>query len=142
MLITRRNKKGDDWDVKVIGADEPEPEQPKVLEKKQGLTHMVRYFRDVTTSTSMTLNAPVNGPALMKIFKDMLSKSVTPIQIYRMIDIFADDIKRTPLGNQEVPWIAFAGRRGGLLKRIASDTLPTVPQEVKFDPRLEKYLHD
>ena len=78
----------------------------------------------------------------MKVFKEMLSKSVTTDQIYRMIDLFAEDIKRTPLTNQEVPWLAFVRRRGGLYKRITSDILPVDSEQVKFDPRLEKYLHD
>jgi len=139
-LPITRQKKNDDWDVTPIGADEPTQVVPS--KNKTGLTHVLRYFRDVTTSTNMTLNAPVNGPALMKVFKEMLSKSVTTDQIYRMIDLFAEDIKRTPLTNQEVPWLAFVRRRGGLYKRITSDILPVDSEQVKFDPRLEKYLHD
>lgn len=135
-------KKLDDWDVKAIGADEDTPKQPVAPEKKQGVTQMVRYFRDVTTSTSMTLNAPVNGPALMKIFKDMLSNSVTPTEIYHMIDLFSDDIKRIPLKEQETPWIAFASRRGGLFARVRSGTVQTAQEPIKFDPRLEKFLND
>jgi hypothetical protein len=135
-------KKSDDWDVKVIGADESKPEQPVVQEKKLGVTYMVRYFRDVTTSMSMTLNAPVNGPALMKIFKDMLSKSVTPTQIYHMIDLFADDIKHTPLKEQQPPWLAFAARRGELFTRVQGSTVQSTSEKVQFDPRLEKFLND
>lgn len=135
-------KKHDDWDVKVIGADEDAPKQPVVPEKKLGITYMLRYFRDVTTSTSMTLNAPVNGPAMLKIFKDMLSNSVTPTQIYHMIDLFADDIKHTPLKEQQPPWIAFAARRGELFKRVQGSTVQTTSEPMKFDPRLEKYLED
>jgi len=76
-------KKNDDWDVKVIGADEDKPK----VEPQQGpsLKKLVMYLQDRTTGTSMTLNAPVNGPAMMKIFKEMLSNSVTHEEIYQMI---------------------------------------------------------
>jgi hypothetical protein len=133
-------KKHDDWDVKVIGADE---DKPKVEPQKgPSLKKLVMYLQDRTTGMSMTLNAPVNGPAMMKIFKEMLSNSVTHEEIYQMIDLFADDIKRTPLKEQETPWQAFAARRGGLFARVRSGTVQTAQDQMNFDPRLEKYLND
>jgi len=131
-------KKHDDWDVKVIGADE---DKPKVEPQKgPSLKKLVMYLQDRTTGMSMSLNAPVNGPAMMKIFSTMIADSVTHDQIYQMIDLFADDIKRTPLKEQETPWRAFAARRGELFKRVQGSTVQSTSEEMKFDPRLEKYL--
>lgn len=131
-------KKHDDWDVKVIGADEDKPKAEPT--KSPSLKNLVMYLQDRTTGMSMSLNAPVNGPAMMKIFKDMLNEGVTHEQIYQMIDLFADDIKRIPLKEQETPWRAFAGRRGELFKRVQGSTVQTTSEPMKFDPRLEKYL--
>lgn len=133
-------KKHDDWDVKVIGADE---DKPKVEPQKgQSLKKLVMYLQDRTTGMSMSLNAPVNGPAMMKIFKDMITEGVTHEQIYQMIDLFADDIKRTPLKEQQTPWVAFSARRGELFARVRGGTVQTAQDQMKFDPRLEKYLND
>ena len=133
-------KKHDDWDVKVIGADE---DKPKVeTQKGQSLKKLVMYLQDRTTGMSMSLNAPVNGPAMMKIFKDMITEGVTHEQIYQMIDLFADDIKRTPLKEQQTPWVAFSARRGELFARVRGGTVQTAQDQMKFDPRLEKYLND
>ena len=133
-------KKHDDWDVKVIGADE---DKPKVEPQKgQSLKKLVMYLQDRTTGMSMSLNAPVNGPAMMKIFKDMITEGVTHEQIYQMIDLFADDIKRTPLKEQQTPWVAFSARRGELFARVRGGTVQTTQDQMKFDPRLEKYLND
>lgn len=133
-------KKHDDWDVKVIGADE---DKPKVEPQKgQSLKKLVMYLQDRTTGMSMSLNAPVNGPAMMKIFKDMITEGVTHEQIYQMIDLFADDIKRTPLKEQQTPWAAFSARRGELFARVRGGTVQTAQDQMKFDPRLEKYLND
>ena len=131
-------KKHDDWDVKVIGADEDKPKAEP--QKGPSLKKLVMYLQDRTTGMSMSLNAPVNGPAMMKIFKDMLAEDVTHEQIYQMIDLFADDIKRIPLKEQETPWRAFAARRGELFKRVQGSTVQSTSEELKFDPRLEKYL--
>ena len=131
-------KKHDDWDVKVIGADEDKPKAEP--QKGNSLKKLVMYLQDRTTGMSMSLNAPVNGPAMMKIFKDMLGENVTHEQIYQMIDLFADDIKRIPLKEQETPWRAFASRRGELFKRVQGSTVQSTSEEMKFDPRLEKYL--
>lgn len=134
-------KQGDDWDVKPIGADEDKPEVPVV--KKPTLMSMVYYLRNKTLDLSRyTLNAPVNGPALMKIFKDMLASGVTHDQIFTMIDLFAEDIKQIPLNDQDVPWKAFAARRGQLYKRVKDSAPTTNIEELTFDPRLEKYLKD
>lgn len=133
-------KKHDDWDVKVIGADE---DKPKVEPQKgQSLKKLVMYLQDRTTGMSMSLNAPVNGPAMMKIFKDMITEGVTHEQIYQMIDLFADDIKRIPLKEQQTPWVAFSARRGELFARVRGGTVQTAQDQMKFDPRLEKYLND
>jgi len=78
----------------------------------------------------------------MKIFSTMVADSVTHEQIYQMIDLFADDIKRTPLKEQETPWRAFAARRGELFARVQGSTVQTAQDQMKFDPRLEKYLND
>lgn len=131
-------KKHDDWDVKVIGADEDKPKAEQT--KKKSLKDLVAYLHDRTSGMSMSLNAPVNGPAMMKIFSSMIADSVTHEQIYQMIDLFADDIKRIPLKEQETPWRAFAARRGELFKRVQGSTVQSTPEEMKFDPRLEKYL--
>ena len=96
-------KKHDDWDVKVIGADEDKPKAEPT--KKKSLKDLVAYLHDRTFGMSMSLNAPVNGPAMMKIFSSMIAESVTHEQIYQMIDLFADDIKRIPLKEQETPWL-------------------------------------
>jgi hypothetical protein len=133
-------KKHDDWDVKVIGADEDKPKAEP--QKGQSLKKLVMYLQDRTTGMSMSLNAPVNGPAMMKIFKDMLGEGVTHEQIYQMIDLFADDIKRIPLKEQQTPWRAFAARRGELFARVHGGTVQTAQDQMKFDPRLEKYLND
>ena len=133
-------KKHDDWDVKVIGADEDKPKSAP--QKGQSLKKLVMYLQDRTTGMSMSLNAPVNGPAMMKIFKDMLGEGVTHEQIYQMIDLFADDIKRIPLKEQQTPWRAFAARRGELFARVHGGTVQTAQDQMKFDPRLEKYLND
>ena len=133
-------KKHDDWDVKVIGADEDKPKAEPT--KKKNLKDLVAYLHDRTSGMSMSLNAPVNGPAMMKIFSTMVADSVTHEQIYQMIDLFADDIKRTPLKEQETPWRAFAARRGELFARVQGSTVQTEQDQMKFDPRLEKYLND
>jgi hypothetical protein len=133
-------KKHDDWDVKVIGADEDKPKAEPT--KKKNLKDLVAYLHDRTSGMSMSLNAPVNGPAMMKIFSTMVADSVTHEQIYQMIDLFADDIKRTPLKEQETPWRAFAARRGELFARVQGSTVQTAQDQMKFDPRLEKYLND
>jgi hypothetical protein len=133
-------KPKDDWDVKVLGAD---PDAPKpVMPQNANLRDMVNYLRDRTVVGNMSINAPVNGPAMTKIFKDMLSENVTSDQIYRMIDLFSDDIRRTPLNSDQVPWRVFASRRSELLKRIAGDVAKQDSSEYTFDPRLEKYLND
>jgi hypothetical protein len=133
-------KKHDDWDVKVIGADEDKPKVEPT--KKKSLKDLVAYLHDRTSGMSMSLNAPINGPAMMKIFSSMIAESVTHEQIYQMIDLFADDIKRIPLKEQETPWRAFAARRGELFKRVQGSTVQTTSEPMKFDPRLEKYLED
>ena len=133
-------KKHDDWDVKVLGADEDKPKAEP--EKGQSLKKLVMYLQDRTAEMSMSLNAPVNGPAMMKIFKDMLGDGVTHEQIYQMIDLFADDIRRTPLKEQQTPWRAFASRRGELFVRVQGSTVQSTSEKVQFDPRLEKFLND
>lgn len=136
MPISNRRNPDDDWG-KPLGADE---ETVKAPSKKHNLRDMVSYLRDRTTSANMSINAPVNGPAMMKIFKEMLEKDVTPEQVYQMIDMFADDIRQTPLERHEVPWKVFAGRRSSLLKRVDNGVVKADSSEYKFDPRLKRYL--
>lgn len=134
-----KNRKEDDgWGVP-LGADEKVEAAPS---KKPNMRDMVSYLRDRTTSANMSVNAPVNGPAMMKVLKDMLDKGVTPEQIYTMIDLFAEDIRQTPLGSHEIPWKVFAGRRTNLLSRVDHAAPKGNSSEYTFDPRLLKYLEE
>ena len=136
MPILNQRNPDDDWG-KPLGADE---ETVKVPSKKPNLRDMVSYLRDRTATSNMSINAPVNGPAMMKIFKEMIEKGVTPDEIYQMIDLFADDIRQTPLERHEVPWKMFAARRSALLKRVDLGVVKADRSEYTFDPRLKKYL--
>ena len=136
MPKNRKNSADDGWGVP-LGADGKVEVAPS---KKPNMRDMVSYMRDRTTTANMSINAPVNGPAMMKIFKDMMDKGVTPEQIYRMIDMFAEDIRQTPLGRHEIPWKVFAGRRTNLLKRVDHGVVKGDASEYTFDPRLLKYL--
>ena len=63
----------DDWGGKTLGADEPV--NKPLAKKKSSTTGLLVYFRDATISKNMTLNAPVNGMALMKVFKNLQEKA-------------------------------------------------------------------
>lgn len=129
----------DDWGGKTLGADEP-VKTPAI--KKQSATGLVSYFKNVTTSTNMTLNAPINGIALMKIFKNLKSKGVTIDQIYKMIDVFAHEIKQTPLP-QEVPtWKGFSSRLDALKKKVDTPLTKYDYSEYTVDKRLKKETND
>ena len=138
MLITRQ-KKHDDWDVKVLGADEEKASPPST---KPNMKDLVNYFRDRTTSFNTSINSTVNGPAFMNVLKGMFTDGVTHDQVYQMIDMFADDIRKTPLNADQIPWRIFAARRSELYKRVQNGVVKKETSEYTFDPRLEKYLND
>lgn len=78
----------------------------------------------------------------MSVLKKMFEEGVTHEQAYRMIDMFADDIKRVPLESDKVPWRIFAARRSELYKRVQDGVVKKDTTEYTFDPRLEKYLNE
>ena len=129
----------DDWGGKTLGADEP---IKKPVVKKQSSTGLVNYFRDVTASTKMTLNAPVNGIALLKIFKTLKDKGVTIDQIYKMIDVFAHEIKQTPLPQDVSTWKGFASRLDSLKKKVDTPLTKYDYSEYTVDKRLKKEQND
>ncbi len=125
--------------MKVLGADEKAPSAPST---NHNMRDIVNYFRDRTTTFNTSINAAVNGPAFMSVLKKMFEEGVTHEQAYRMIDMFADDIKRVPLESDKVPWRIFAARRSELYKRVQDGVVKKDTTEYTFDPRLEKYLNE
>lgn len=143
MLVQRESllgMKNDDWSGKTIGADEPVIKFP--VEKKPYNGGMVNYFRDVTTGSSMTLNAPINAIALMKIFKTLKNKGVTVEQIYKMIDMFAHEIKQTPLPQDVPTWKGFASRLDSLKKKVDTPITKFDYSEYTVDKRLKRGNND
>lgn len=125
--------------MKVLGADEKTTPAPST---NHNMRDLVNYFRDRTTTFNTSINAAVNGPAFMSVLKKMFEDGVTHEQVYRMIDMFADDIKRVPLEADKVPWRIFAARRSELYKRVQDGVVKKDNNEYTFDPRLEKYLNE
>lgn len=123
----------------MLGADEKTPSAPST---KHNMRDIINYFRDRTTTFNTSINAAVNGPAFSSVLKKMFEDGVTHEQVYRMIDMFADDIKRVPLEPNKVPWRSFAARRSDLYKRVQDGVAKKDSSEYTFDPRLEKYLND
>lgn len=132
-------RKTDDWDITSIGQDIDEG-VVHPLEKTGSLLRLVNYFREATTSSSMTLNAPVNGPALTKAFKNMREKGVTSNQMYQMIDLFAKEIKQTPLPIEVSAWRGFLAKQDKLFKLVTIGVAVVDDSEYILDSRLEKYL--
>ncbi len=130
----------DDWGGKTLGADEPIGKP--VVGKKKSTTGLVAYFRDATVSTNMTLNAPVNGIALTKVFKNLQEKGVTVDQIYKMIDVFAHEIKQTPLPTDVPTWKGFAARLDSLKKKVDTPLTKYDYSEYTVDKRLMKGIHE
>jgi hypothetical protein len=130
----------DDWGGKTLGADEPVSKPP--VKKKSSTTGLVAYFRDATISNNMTLNAPVNGMALMKVFKNLQEKDVTIEQIYKMIDVFAHEIKQTPLPTDVPTWKGFASRLDVLKKKVDTPLSKYDYSEYTVDKRLMKGTHE
>lgn len=126
----------DEWDVRVLGAD-GEREPKTVKGKSESLMGLVQHFRD-TTAGIMSLNSPTNGPALIKIFKGLKQKGVTHQQITQMIDLFALDIRKTPLPSDIPAWRGFAGRLDSLHKRIGESSTTYDYSEYSVDARLLK----
>lgn len=130
----------DDWGGKAIGADEP---VSKPMAKKKSSTRgLVNYFRDATVSSNMTLNAPINGMALIKIFKGLQDKGVSIDQIYKMIDVFAHEIKQTPLPTEVPTWKGFASRLDSLKKKVDTPLTKYDYSEYTVDKRLRKGEHE
>ena len=125
--------------MKVLGADE---KTTSAQSTNHNMRDLVNYFRDRTTTFNTSINAAVNGPAFMSVLKKMFEDGVTHEQVYRMIDMFADDIKRVPLEADKVPWRIFAARRSELYKRVQDGVVKKDTTEYTFDPRLEKYLNE
>jgi len=130
----------DDWGGKTLGADEPASKP--VIKKKSSTTGLVNYFKDTTVSTNMTLNAPVNGMALMKIFKGLQDKGISIDQIYKMIDVFAHEIRQTPLPQDVPTWKGFASRLDSLKKKVDTPLTKYDYSEYTVDKRLRKGNHE
>ena len=144
MLLTEAKRAWlmiDDWGGKALGADEPES-KPAVKKKSKKTTGLVTYFRDATVTSNMTLNAPVNGIALMKIFKRLHDKGVSIDQIYKMIDVFAHEIKQTPLPTEVPTWKGFASRLDSLKKKVDTPLTKYDYSEYTVDKRLRKGNHE
>ena len=130
----------DDWGGKTLGADEPAIKP--AVKKKKSTTGLVNYFRDATISSNMTLNAPVNGMALMKIFKELQDKGVSIDQIYKMVDVFAHEIKQIPLPTEVPTWKGFAARLDSLKKKVDTPLTKYDYSEYTVDKRLRKGDHE
>ena len=130
---------GDGWGP-ALGDDFDRVEVTKP--KTTASTNLVYYFRDKVTGTSMTLGAPVNGPALMKAFKSLRQKGITGDEIKSMIDQFAHDIGQTPLPDHLPPWRAFIAKMDSLYKAIQGSLTDTDYTLYRVDPRLKKDRND
>lgn len=130
---------GDDWG-RALGDDFDRAEIK--TPKSTASTNLVYYFRDKVTGKSMSLNAPVNGPALMKAFKSLRQKGITGEEIKSMIDHFAHDIEQTPLPSHLPPWRAFIAKMDNLYKAIQGSLTSTDYTVYGVDPRLKKDRND
>lgn len=128
----------DEWDGSPLGSDGAKPEKPMKRGGSNSNTALVRYFKDLTVGISMTLAAPVNGPALMKIFKNLNQKGINNDDIKRMIDLFVKEIKQTPLPSHVTPWRGFAARLDDLHRRIGQSSTTYDYSDYSVDPRLQK----
>jgi hypothetical protein len=125
----------DEWDVRTLGADGAK--EPNPGKKGESLMGLVQHFRDMTAGI-MSLNSPTNGPALIKIFKGLKQKGVTHKQITQMIDLFAFDIRKTPLPSDVPAWRGFAGRLDNLHKRVGESATTYDYSEYGVDTRFLK----
>lgn len=130
---------GDEWGP-ALGDDFDRKEVKQI--KTTASTNLVYYFRDKVTSKSMSLNSPVNGPALMKAFKSLRQKGITGDEIKSMIDQFAHDIEQTPLPSHLQPWRAFIAKMDTLYKSIKGSLTDTDYTVYGVDPRLKKDRND
>ena len=83
-----------------------------------------------------------NKIALMKIFKTLKSKGVTVEQIYKMIDMFAHEIKQTPLPQDVTTWKGFASRLDSLKKKVDTPIAKFDYSEYTVDKRLKRGNND
>jgi len=132
-------KFSDDWGT-ALGSDKDvytPPPTSKKKPKKDTLSGLVYDFRDVLMmDTSNLMNAQVNGPAMMKAFRNILDSGRTYEDIRAMMKQFAVDIKAKPLADGIPAWKAFLGRLDTLEKKVAHSEPSYDYTPNKVDPRL------
>lgn len=136
-------KFSDDWGT-ALGSDKdvytPPPTKKKSA-KKDSLTGLVYEFQDqmIVGTPIMSLNAQINGPAMMKGFRNILDSGKSYDDIRAMIAQFAKDIKAKPITDGTPLWRVFMGRLDTLALKVGHSDTPISYDEIpKIDPRLTK----
>lgn len=114
-----KKRQSDDWGP-AIGADEETPDL-KASPDSWRLTGLVEYFKNILPMSEWgRLNAPVNGPAMMKKLKTMRDAGYSSAQVREMMDMYVRDIQRRPLPAGVAPWRGFLANLDSLAARLSS----------------------
>lgn len=125
----------DDWGTPLGGEKKTPAEKKKP--KEDTLAGLVLEFRNcMLMDTSMLMNAQINGPALMKAFRQILDTGKSYDDVRRMIRQFHKDIQARPLTDGTPAWRAFMGRLDSLAAKVAHSETSYVYDGPKIDPRL------
>jgi len=131
----------DDWGTPLGGEKKTPAEKKKP--KEDTLSGLVVEFRNcMLLDTSMLMNAQINGPALMKAFRQILDTGKSYDEIRLMIRQFHRDIQARPIKDGIPAWKAFLGRLDSLAAKVAHSEQDYDYNGPKIDPRLMENSDD